>query len=70
MVDARRPTLRYRHRIGTRKGQVTGIEQQPDLIAGMAHQIINVLLGFDDGPHVVVIGNFDSLAQGVAGKFG
>ena len=69
VVDARRPALRHRQRIGPGKGQVTGVQQQPDLFAGMGHQVVHVVSRLNHRPHMVVIGNLHPLLLSVAGKF-
>ncbi|RMS06381.1 hypothetical protein ALP75_205289 [Pseudomonas syringae pv. actinidiae] len=46
------------------------IEQQPDLVAGQRHQLVDVLRRFDVSAHVVVIRQTHTTGQGEARQFG
>jgi len=63
MVDARSMPPRNIGRVGAGKGQMPGVEQQTDAAAGRRHQAVDVGRGLDDRPHVVMIGEADTLIR-------
>ncbi|KAI3489494.1 hypothetical protein L1887_46540 [Cichorium endivia] len=70
VIDARRPALRHRQRIGPGKGQMAGIQQQSDRLPGVSHQIVHVLGRLNHRAHMVMVGNLHALLLRIAGKFG
>ena len=47
-------------RVCAGKGQMPGVEQQTDAVAGRRHQTVDFGRGLDDRPHMVVIGKADA----------
>ena len=58
---------RQRDRIGAAPGGVAGVEQQGNRGAGGVHHRVDVVGAFDNGAHVVVIGDADAFGQGAVG---
>ena len=55
VANARHVLPQFRRRIATGERDMARIVQQTDLGAGDAHQMVDIIRGFDVGPHVVMV---------------
>ena len=60
--------LRHAQPVAAGKGDVAGVEEKPDRLAGEIHQAVHVVLGLDRRPHVMVEGEGHFLLMAVLGE--
>ena len=70
MHDAVEMAAQQRCRIAAGEQAVAGVEEQADAFAGRCHEPVDLLVGLDDGAHMVVEGHADAEFGDALGKPG
>ena len=70
VVDAAAVLPRRLDHVAAGEGEVAGVEQQPDRLAGVAHQQVDLALRLDDRAHVVVVGHGHAVVGHPLGELG